>query len=519
MSDTIRPIRPTRPVAARGRQLEPPAQARPDRTAGDDVEPLTRSRRDAARPASRSAAGRRRSCCCSRWWLVLTLIGLVMVLSASSVTALYEYGSTWYHFKRQLLWVALGSVAMVVVMRVDYHRWRRCTTALVLGSGLLMVLVLVPGLGVNVNGSSRWLGYGFARIQPSEFAKLAVLLFVADLLARRFDKVDNWRVTLQPVLVVFGAFAALLMLQPNLGTTIILASIVFVMLFVGGVELKPLVLTFTVGRRARHRWRRPSRPTAGAGCSASSTRGRTPRTPATRRSSRRSASPTAASPAAGSGQSRAKWGFLPYAHTDFIFAIIGEELGLIGAVLVVALFVALGVAGIRTALRAPDRFGMLLATGITVVDPDPGVRQHRRRRRRAADHRRAAAVRLVRRLVARGHDGQRRPAAERRPPGALMSSALERPAVAPFACIAGGGTAGHLLPGLAVAEALVERGHARADRSTSSAASRGLETTLVPAAGFPLTALPGRGIPRTAVAGQHRGRLRRGPRRARRASA
>jgi cell division protein FtsW len=295
---------------------------------------------------------------------VLNLVGLVMVLSASSVTALYEYGSSWYHFKRQLLWLGLGTAAMVLVMRVDYHWWRRHTTALLAGAGALMVLVLVPGLGVNVNGSSRWLGYGFARIQPSEFAKLAVLLFVADLLARRSDRVADLHLTLKPVLVVFAAFAGLLMLQPNLGTTLILGAIVFVMLFVSGVAVRPLLGAFAAGgalavvaatmesyRRRRllgfiDPWADPQNTgyqtiQSQVGISRGGIVG------------------------VGLGASRAKWGFLPFAHTDFIFAVIAEELGLIGALLVVALFVALGVAGIRTAIRAPDRYGMLLATGIT----------------------------------------------------------------------------------------------------------------------------------------------------------
>ena len=357
MSDTIRPIRPARPTKA----ARPAAKgAKP---APKGTKPSTRSK---GRRLLGQPVGRRSPTFVLLLALVavLSLIGLVMVLSASSVTALYEYGSSWYLFKRQLLWMALGLVAMVVVMRVDYHWWRRWTMVLLFGSGALMVLVMVPGLGVNVNGSSRWLGYGFARIQPSEFAKLAVLLFVADLLARRFDRVDNWRLTLQPVLVVFGAFAAMLMLQPNLGTTIILASIVFVMLFVSGVPIKPLVLTFTVGgifasmaavfepyrRRRLLGFLNPWKDSQNTGYQTIQSQVGIARGGIT---------------GSGLGQSRAKWGFLPFAHTDFIFAIIAEELGLIGAVLVVALFVALGVAGIRTALRAPDHYGMLLATGIT----------------------------------------------------------------------------------------------------------------------------------------------------------
>ena len=296
--------------------------------------------------------------------LVINLIGLAMVLSASSVTALYEYGSSWYLFKRQLLWLALGLGAMVAIMRVDYHWWRRWTTLLLVGSGLLMVLVMVPGLGVNVNGSSRWLGYGMVRIQPSEFAKLAVLLFVADLLARRADKVGNWRLTLQPVLVVFAIFALLLMLQPNLGTTLILGAIVFMMLFVSGVAIKPLLGTFAVGgvlatmaaTLETYRWRRlkgfinPWKDAQNTGYQTIQSQ---------------VAIAHGGISGSGLGQSRAKYGFLPFAHTDFIFAIIADELGLIGALLVVTLFIALGVAGVRTALQAPDRYGMLIATGIT----------------------------------------------------------------------------------------------------------------------------------------------------------
>src|SRR5262249_627173 len=159
-------------------------------------------------------------------------------------------------------------------------------------------------------------------------------------------------------------FAALLMAQPNLGTTIILASIVFVMLFVAGVELTPLIVAFAAGgvlaglaatlepyrRRRLLGFINPWADQQNTGYQPIQSQVGVARGGIT---------------GAGLGQSRAKWGFLPFAHTDFIFAIISEELGLIGALLVVALFIALGVAGIRTALRAPDTYGMLIATGIT----------------------------------------------------------------------------------------------------------------------------------------------------------
>jgi cell division protein FtsW len=296
--------------------------------------------------------------------VVLNLIGLVMVLSASSVNALEHQGSPYYYFAKQAIWTGLGAVVFILTMRVDYRRWRRLSIPLLGLSVFLLLLVLVPGIGVNANGSSRWIGYGNFGIQPSEFAKLGVLLFAADLLARRSHWVADTRVTLRPVMIVFAFVAALILLQPNLGTTIVLAAITFTMLFAAGTPMGPLVGygTASVGvacaavlgasyRRARlfaylDPWKDPLNTgyqtiqafySLGAGGWFG----------------------------VGLGASRAKWGFLPYAHTDFIFAIIGEELGLFGALLVVSLFVLLGYLGVRAALMAQDAFGRLLAIGIT----------------------------------------------------------------------------------------------------------------------------------------------------------
>src|SRR3954454_3644383 len=173
--------------------------------------------------------------------VVLNLIGLVMVLSASSVTALHHEGSSYYYFERQLLWLGLGSVAFFVALRLDYHRLRALAVPLLVASIGLLVVVLIPGIGANVNGSSRWIGVGTFGIQPSEFAKLAMLIFAADLLARRAAWIDDTRVTLRPLLVAFSGVAVLIMLQPNLGTTIVIAGTTFVLLFVAGIPLRPLV--------------------------------------------------------------------------------------------------------------------------------------------------------------------------------------------------------------------------------------------------------------------------------------
>ena len=293
----------------------------------------------------------------------LVVVGLVMVLSASSVQALRDFGSSWVVFQRQAMWVFIGAVALVVALRIDYRRWQRPAVPLVLVALGLLLVVLVPGLGVSVRGSSRWIGSGQFRIQPSEFAKLAMLFFVADVLARRGAK-GSVRTALRPILVVFGLAAVLVMAQPDMGTTLVLGCIVLALLFVGGVELRTLggLLGLATGgalllglvegyRRARlFSFLNPWKDAGNTGYQIV-----------------QSLVGLASGhwTGLGLGASRAKWGFLPNAYTDFIFAIIGEELGLIGTLLVIGLFVGFAVLGVRTALKAPDRFGALLASGIT----------------------------------------------------------------------------------------------------------------------------------------------------------
>lgn len=294
--------------------------------------------------------------------VVLNLVGLVMVLSASSVTALYDYGSSWHFFVRQAAWVTLGLIAMLVVMRVDYHAWRRLALPLVGVSGVLLVAVLA--VGVEVNGAKRWLGTDSLSIQPSEFAKLALIIFTADLLARRADKMARSDATLRPVLVVFGGFALLVMLQPNLGTTLLLAGITFTLLFVAGTPLRSLgsilsLAAVSATALALLAPYRRERMTAFLNPWAD------PQNTGYQPIQSWTAIANGGIFGRGLGEGRAKWEFLPEAHTDFIFSILAEELGLVGALLVLVLFVTFAVFGVRTALRAPDRFGMLTAAGVT----------------------------------------------------------------------------------------------------------------------------------------------------------
>jgi cell division protein FtsW len=325
--------------------------------------------RRTARPARTRKSARTRSRSTPLFVLLamdvsaLVVVGLVMVLSASSVQALRDFGSSWVVFQRQAMWVVIGAVALLLALRTDYRRWQRPAVPFVLVALGLLVVVLVPGLGVSVRGSSRWIGTGQFRIQPSEFAKLAILLFTADVLARRGAK-GSVRTALRPVLVVFGVAAFLVMGQPDMGTTLVLGCIVLSLLFVGGIELRTLgglvgvatggalLLGLVEGyRRARlFSFLNPWKDAGNTGYQIV-----------------QSLVGLASGhwTGLGLGASRAKWGFLPNAYTDFIFAIIGEELGLIGTLLVIGLFIAFAILGVRTALKAPDRFGALLAAGIT----------------------------------------------------------------------------------------------------------------------------------------------------------
>ncbi len=293
----------------------------------------------------------------------LCVVGLVMVMSASSVDAMRNYGSSWYFFIRQSIAVVLGAGALWITSRVDYHVWRKFVVPGVVGVVILLFLVLVPGIGQTAYGARRWLGAGPLQFQPSELAKLALILFSADILARHPPAQEGPA----PLYVIGGTtlFVALLVIaQPDMGTTLVIVCSVLAVLVLGGTPWRLLATGFSgiaalgalVALFEPYRLERlksfsdPFKSASGSGyqvvqslvgLGSGGIRG------------------------VGLGASKAKWGFLPNAHTDFIFAIIGEELGLFGAVGVVGLFAALAIYGIRAATRAPDVFGALVAGGIT----------------------------------------------------------------------------------------------------------------------------------------------------------
>jgi cell division protein FtsW len=293
----------------------------------------------------------------------LTAGGLIMVLSASSVSAYAQYGSSFLFFQRQAAYAVVGTVALVVTSRMRYDAWQRLAVPFLGLTVVLLALVLHPTAGIAAYGSSRWISLGPVTIQPSELAKLALVVFVATVLARKWSRMDEPTHFALPLLPVTVLVCGMVIVQPDLGTAVILAGSVFLLLFAAGVRLRYLGAAGIVGgaigfalimgegyRRARflsflHPWA-DAKNTGYQLIQSLIALG------------------SGGWFGVGLGTSRQKWMYVPNAHTDFIFSILGEELGLVGEIVVLLAFGVLIYAGIRIAARAPDVFGWLLASGI-----------------------------------------------------------------------------------------------------------------------------------------------------------
>jgi len=293
-------------------------------------------------------------------------IGLVMVFSASSATAYAEHGDIAYYLKRQLVWLAVGLAGAYALYRTDYHLLKRAAPFLLVAATIGLLLVFVPHVGLGVNGGRRWIGASGLSLQPSEFAKLALVIYLATMLASRGERITSLTRGLVPLCVPVVIMAMLVLKEPDMGTASLLVFTAFAMFFVAGARLAHL-LTVTLAtlpfaaltvltspyRRARvfafvDPWKDPlntgfhivqSLLALGSGGLFG----------------------------VGLGASRAKFFYLPEQYTDFIFSVLGEELGLIGTLAVVALFLTLAYRAVRIALAAPDRFGFFLAAGCAAM--------------------------------------------------------------------------------------------------------------------------------------------------------
>ncbi|GAJ38736.1 stage V sporulation protein E [Saccharococcus caldoxylosilyticus] len=293
----------------------------------------------------------------------LLAIGLIMVYSASAVWAEYKFHDSFFFAKRQLLFAGVGVIAMFFIMNIDYWTWRDWSKALLIICFVLLVLVLIPGIGMVRNGSRSWIGVGAFSIQPSEFTKLAMIAFLAKYLSENQKNITSFKRGLLPALaLVFAAFG-MIMLQPDLGTGTVMVGTCIAMIFVAGARISHFIGLGVLGLAgfaalilsAPYRIKRitsflnPWEDPLGSGFQIIQ-------------------SLYAIGPGGlfglGLGQSRQKFFYLPEPQTDFIFAILAEELGFIGGSLVLLLFSLLLWRGVRIALGAPDLYGSFLAIGI-----------------------------------------------------------------------------------------------------------------------------------------------------------
>lgn len=295
--------------------------------------------------------------------VVFVMLGLVMVLSASAVTEANNGRSPYGVFLRQSLWAGLGVAGLAATANIDYTFWRRSARPFAILGVLAMFVPLVPGIGGTVNGARAWIRVGGLSIQPSEFLKLAAILVTADLLTRQKGAMNHRRATLTPLALIGAVGAGLCMAQGDLGSAIVLASIVFSIAWIAGIPFVPLSimgsaataagLFFVVSSQSRL-----NRFTAFLDVDGNKDHlaWQTYQGFVSMASGGISGS--------GIGGSKTKLGYLPYAHSDFIFAIIADELGMLGVGAVVGGFILLVWFGVQTALAAPDRFGMLVAGGV-----------------------------------------------------------------------------------------------------------------------------------------------------------
>ncbi|MFD0960305.1 stage V sporulation protein E [Paenibacillus chungangensis] len=297
---------------------------------------------------------------------IILSIGIVMVYSASAVLAFHEYGDRFYYVKRQLLFAGLGVGALLFTMNIHYSNWKKwAPAALIICFGLL-VIVLIPGVGVVRGGARSWLGISSFGIQPSEFMKLAMILFLAKWLTDKQGTITQFTAGLLPPLGFLGLAFGLIMLQPDLGTGAVMVGASVLLIYTAGARLAHLGALAGAGvlgmvgliLAAPYRLKRitsfldPWSDPLGGGYQIIQ-------------------SLFAIGPGGlvglGLGMSRQKFSYLPEPQTDFIFSILAEELGFIGGALVILLFLVVIWRGIRVAIAAPDTFGSLLAVGITGI--------------------------------------------------------------------------------------------------------------------------------------------------------
>ena len=298
--------------------------------------------------------------------LLLAVLGLVMVYSASAVVAEKRFHDSAYFLKRQLAWLTFGFLLLQAASRIDYPAWRRGALPILAVTACLLALVLLPPIGVAAKGARRWLHVGAISVQPAEIAKLATVIYLAAYLARKQRRMSRFTWGVVPPLVIVGLLSGLILLQPDLGTVLVIGLVSLALLFLGGASLKHLfalipllaILVTLAIWKAPYRLQRllifldPGKDPTGAGFQMHQSF---------------LAFGSGGPFGVGLGESKQKLFFLPEAHTDFVLALVGEELGLWGSAGIVLMFAALVFKGFQIAARAREPFGRYLALGVTLL--------------------------------------------------------------------------------------------------------------------------------------------------------
>ena len=298
--------------------------------------------------------------------IFLISIGLVMIYSSSGVYALKEMGEATYFLNRHLMFLCVGVIATFCVMSIDYRDLRKIAKPLLVITVVLLILVLIPHIGKSTYGARRWFRLGPINFQPSELAKLSMLIYAADFLARKKSKVSQFWDGFLPLVLVLGVISILIVKQPDLGNTVLIASVVLVMMFIAGANtihiaslaLLSLPVLYYLIARVPYRLKRiiafldPWQDSQGIGFQLSQSQ---------------IALGSGGILGVGLGHSVQKLFYLPAAHTDFILSIVGEEFGLLGTLVVVALFAAFMWQGERIVKRTTDPFGYYLGVGIVTM--------------------------------------------------------------------------------------------------------------------------------------------------------
>jgi len=297
---------------------------------------------------------------------LLSVIGIIMISSASIAVGERYFSDPYWFVRRQIIWWVISLIFFIIISKINYHFYSKISIFFVLIAIGLLAIVLIPGFSIEIGGSRRWLNLLFFNIQPSEVAKLAVIIFLCDTLNKKYRNRSSIKNLLFPAFVVLVIVTVLIFLEPDLSTVVIIWAVAFAVLFIGNVKFQHIFslgiigITIMIGYMMMEEYRRErifafiDKTTGSSGVNFQVNQSLI-------------ALGSGSITGVGLGNSVQKYSYLPEAHTDFIFAILGEEFGLVGTTIVLLLFFLFTLFGIRVCLKTEEFFGRVLAAGMTAL--------------------------------------------------------------------------------------------------------------------------------------------------------